>query len=403
MSHAQQEVVALEASLPALRQDYEQKGRTLRDVLPAGVTCGALQDFHDAGLSWFNQRARLIAVGSLTGADKDPTWYTYQAETALNLMDSIPGHFEAVFAAAHLVGLPPEAFRPSPTSFSELQRLVASAYPQSATASRARFAGLGLPTVGFDMQESSKSPASLADLLLVTVNENETRALLKAVEGANGVKPTGVPLGDRVYRDLGVINGTRIFHALSEMGSGGPGASQQTVDKALRDVRPRAVVAVGVAFGVNAKKQVIGDILVSRQLWLYDLQRVGKEIRPRGDKPHGSTRLINFFDGTSQTTWAGARVRSGVLLTGEKLIDNVDYRAQLLQFESEAIGGEMEGAGVYVSSHDHKAEWIVIKAICDWADGNKGRKKQERQQIAAANACAFLIHALQQASLKAIL
>ena len=36
-------------------------------------------------------------------------------------------------------------------------------------------------------------------------------------------------------------------------------------------------------------------------------------------------------------------------MTGEKLVDNVDYRKQLQAFESEAIGGEMEGAGLYVS------------------------------------------------------
>ena len=83
------------------------------------------------------------------------------------------------------------------------------------------------------------------------------------------------------------------------------------------------------------------------------------------------------------TSWRGSPVRSGVILTGGKLLDNIDYREQLLKLEPEAIGGEMEGAGLYVSSHDKKVDWIVVKAICDWADGDKKKNKKARQQKAA--------------------
>jgi nucleoside phosphorylase len=77
-----------------------------------------------------------------------------------------------------------------------------------------------------------------------------------------------------------------------------------------------------------------------------------------------------------------------------------DYRNQRLPFEREALGGEMVGAGLYVSSLEHRVEWIVIKAICDWADGNKSKDKTPRQKKAAKNAAQFLIQALQYATLK---
>jgi nucleoside phosphorylase len=89
-----------------------------------------------------------------------------------------------------------------------------------------------------------------------------------------------------------------------------------------------------------------------------------------------------------------------VILTGGRLIDEIDYRNQLLAFEREAVGGDMEGAGLYVSSHEHKVDWIVIKAICDWADGNKSKNKTTRQKKAAKNAAQFVIQALQYAPLK---
>jgi hypothetical protein len=93
-------------------------------------------------------------------------------------------------------------------------------------------------------------------------------------------------------------------------------------------------------------------------------------------------------------------VRHGLILTGASLIDDIDYRDQLLKLEGEAIGGEMEGAGLYVSSQEHKVDWIVIKAICDWADGRKSYQKEDRQKLAAKNAAEFLVEALKYARLK---
>jgi nucleoside phosphorylase len=247
-------------------------------------------------------------------------------------------------------------------------------------------------------------PKPRPDMVLVTVNKHETRAVFDAFEAATGGAAVAVSLEERVYHDLGTLNGTRVFHAISEMGSGGIGAMQQTVDKAIRALDPGAVIAVGIAFGVDENKQAIGDILLSKQLRLYELQRIGKDskIVLRGSRPDASPRLLSHFGGFSQTKWKGAPVKSGVMLTGEKLVDNVDYRSQLLGFESEAIGGEMEGAGLYVSGYDHKVDWIVLKAICDFADGNKGKEKEERQTLAAKNAAQFLIEALQYSPLKRI-
>ncbi len=195
---------------------------------------------------------------------------------------------------------------------------------------------------------------------------------------------------------------TRVFLALTEMGSGGLGASQQAVQKGIEALRPGAVLLVGIAFGVDEKKRRIGDILISQQLQLYDLQRVGPDyIALRGDKPHASPRLIDYFR-QADLDWdeSKAKVEFGLILSGEKLVDNRDYREQLQRLAPEAIGGEMEGAGLYVACQDAQVDWIVIKAICDWADGHKKRNKAQRQQLAARNAAAFVAHALQQVPLK---
>jgi len=92
-------------------------------------------------------------------------------------------------------------------------------------------------------------------------------------------------------------------------------------------------------------------------------------------------------------------VHIGLLLSGEKLVDNYDFREQLRQLEPEAIGGEMEGAGLYAAAQRKRVDWLVIKAICDWADGEKGYQKQQRQQIAAENAAGFVMYVLKQGGL----
>lgn len=246
-----------------------------------------------------------------------------------------------------------------------------------------------------------------ADVLVVTVTEVESQAVMRIFREATGKDSKLEPIDDRDYFDLGEVKGAHVFMALSEMGSGGVGGSQETVRKGIEALSPSAVIMVGIAFGINEQKQAIGDVLVSEQLMLYELQRIGTDKEghftfvPRGDRPHASPWLINRFQ-AANLSWdeSKARIRFGLILSGDKLVDNIDFSKQLLEFEPKAIGGEMEGAGLYAACQNNKVDWILVKAICDWADGQKAKDKDARQLLAAHNAAAFLLHALQQSPLK---
>ena len=239
---------------------------------------------------------------------------------------------------------------------------------------------------------------STTNVLIVTVTKIESLSVMEIFREATGNEPKPVSREKRTYFDLDVINGVQVFLTQAEMGSGGLDASLLAVYKGIESLSPVAVIMVGIAFGIDAQKQEIGEILVTEQLRPYELQRVGTQngqtnIILRGDKPHASSWLINHFKSFA-LLWKEAKVRFGVVLTGEKLVDNVDFRQQLLAFEPEAIGGEMEGAGLYVACQDKKVDWILIKAICDWADGNKANDKDTRQQVAARNAAKFVLGGL---------
>jgi nucleoside phosphorylase len=252
--------------------------------------------------------------------------------------------------------------------------------------------------------ESQKSSSNANSVLLVTVNTIETKAVLDAVK-KYGMQYGTQHDGNLTYYDLGKLGGVRLFLVRSGMGSVGPDAAAVTISEAIARLKPSAIVATGIAFGVDRRKQEIGEILISEQMSLYEPQRAsttpdGKLQRiPRGDRVHASPRLLNRFkDG--EIHWRnGPKLTFGLILSGDMLVDNLDERNALIQREPEAIGGEMEAAGLYSAAGREKVDWIVVKAICDWADGKKAKNKESNQERAAKNAAEFLLFVIRQGGL----
>ena len=236
-------------------------------------------------------------------------------------------------------------------------------------------------------------------IVLVTVNENETQALLDAFVG-EGKSPAQVTKGGLTYSDLGVHGGCQIVHTVCEMGASGIGASQQRTGDAIVHWQPKAVIALGIAFGLDETKQTIGDVLVSTQIQDYELGRKNEDgtLTPRADKPSSADTLCNRFrqinTGEIRLTKDWPKVRFGLILSGQKLVDNLDYRESLKALFTEAIGGEMEGVGLYVSASKAKVDWIVIKGICDWGHSKNQGNKDTWQKLAAQNAARVLKAAL---------
>lgn len=248
------------------------------------------------------------------------------------------------------------------------------------------------------LSDTMRANPPQADVLIVTVTDIETNAIFEVLQ----LTYERCFIGDKTYYKLGIINGARVFLVQSEMGTSGPGGSLLTISTGLHALSPSAVIMVGVAFGFDQSKQRIGDVLVSLQLRAYEAQRYGSRsdgspfLIPRGDLVPASVRLIDRFRSGCKDWRGRARVIFGLVLSGEKLIDNENFRDSLRIFEPEAIGGEMEGVGLYAVAQRYKIDWILVKAICDWADGNKSQNKLRNQKKAARNAAMLTIHVLQQ-------
>jgi WD40 repeat protein/nucleoside phosphorylase len=244
-------------------------------------------------------------------------------------------------------------------------------------------------------------PQSEAIALLVSVNEHETQAVLSTFL-REGEVPRHVGHGEVTYQDLGVHGEFKVLHAISEMGSLGLGAALLRCRHAIQDLRPVVVIGVGIAFGTNPNEQRYGDVLVSQAIWPYEPQRVNASGPPSPRAGHVSAsdtwlqrlRQMHSLRRRGSTRWPP--VHFGVLASGEKLIDNREFLQALVeQGHSKIIGGEMEGAGIAVAAQDGKVDWIVVKSISDWADGNKSSHTADGKQHAETRQRTAAIHAAQ--------
>lgn len=232
--------------------------------------------------------------------------------------------------------------------------------------------------------------ASGFNFLVVTATDVETSALHDVMSG----EVAKTICGDHTYY-LGRLGHYPIIHVqCSQMGSLNPGGSTLTVNTAINDwPQIKAVVMVGICFGFDESKQQIGDIVVATSIKNYETRRVGeKQEIPRGDSYRADSCLLNAFTSLKQSwNYIGTDDQSknlvfGEYVSGEQLVDNLEARNKLLAETPEAKAGEMEGNGLVASCVNGHKPWILVKAICDYADGNKGKNKKQRQLIAATSA-----------------
>lgn len=242
---------------------------------------------------------------------------------------------------------------------------------------------------------------SLADeinVVLMTATEVERDAVLRLLKPLPPWRKvlTGF-IGPETYY-VGKFGAFKAVVTKCRPGSVDPGAATLAANEARRLWHPRAIIMPGIAFGKDPTKQTMADLLVASQVISYEQQRVGGEIIDRGSIPPSNPTLLNRFE--HPPGWSFARpdgspckLHIGPILSGEKLVDDPEFKASLLHRFPQAIGGEMEGAGLCAAAIRGSVPWILVKAICDWADGKKHGK---HQPLAAAAAVSLVHHVLSQ-------
>jgi nucleoside phosphorylase len=241
------------------------------------------------------------------------------------------------------------------------------------------------------------------DVVIMTVTDVELNAVARLLKPyPRKTKILQVYSEQETYY-LGKFGEYKTVVSKCRMGSTGEGSATLATQQALSLWNPKAIIMVGIAFGKDSTKQKIGDVLVASQIIPYELQRAGKgKITYRSSIPPSNTTLLNRFENIhgwkfTRPDSSQSEIIRGPILSGEKLIDDPVFKAKLFKQYPEAVGGEMEGAGLCAAAGREGIAWILVKSICDWGDGEKNNPdKDKHQQFAAATATSLVHYMLSQ-------
>jgi nucleoside phosphorylase len=237
-------------------------------------------------------------------------------------------------------------------------------------------------------------------VLIMVATPEEKQAVIEAVTGLTGTTPQRHNLGFHTAFELGIVSRARVLLAQTQPGSTNPGGAALTAQSLISQLNPDYLLLTGICFGLREGKQRLGDILVCTQLRITDHKKIveptpGTPVEiPRGERVAPSVTLLDRCQ-NARLTQVGPKIHYGPLLSGNVLLNSPTARRRMIEAEPDAIGGEMEGLGVYAAAAKDKVDWIVVKAICDWGMA----KDDDWHERAARNAADFVLDVLRTGGL----
>jgi|GEM_PF-6624370 nucleoside phosphorylase len=254
-----------------------------------------------------------------------------------------------------------------------------------------------LPETQEITQERLEQIQEEIDVVIITATDTELKAvshLLKPYPESQKVLQVFRNSNQKTYY-LGEFGKFKTVVTMCDIGAK---SATLITEQALNLWKPNVIIMVGIAFGRDQTKQKIADVLVAKEIICYDEVRQEKgETKPLVQSIYqSSSTLIKFFE-TYCNDWkfnspiynSRPTVQFTQIISGNSLVNDQDFRDNLFRQYPYALGGEMEGAGFYYAARENKDKrCILVKSICDWADGTKN----DRHQPLAAAAAASLVH-----------
>ena|GEM_PF-5027692 len=248
--------------------------------------------------------------------------------------------------------------------------------------------------------------------LFITANDNEREAFLSKLENQ-----TTKTFQGGVVCKFGSFGKYEIAHYHSR----NQGVRAETeIKSAIKAVKPRFVILVGIACAGLDINQRIGDVLVSKRIMDYNERKEGcivingekikntilrGEIVPCGDEICGlfHGHLFDWENTDKIKVYFGDVISSGFLLNNSDVKEDV-FGLSYAKSGQRAVGYEMEGSPAFWACHSCGiTELIVIKGISDFGDGTKNEKSEEEQtsdqRFAAENAVSLCHYVFSQSGI----
>lgn len=170
-------------------------------------------------------------------------------------------------------------------------------------------------------------------------------------------------------------------------------ASSAISSKIISKFSPNKIFITGICAGIKKEGINIGDIIVANQCWDYESGKITDDSKGNllfnpdmhciptdqgiissltdfSNNRNYLSSIYNEFDGTKPDTTL--KVHFGSVGSGPYVLSSKQYLTQLISNDRKLLGLDMEGYGIYKAAQFHIGTVpIFIKAISDFADGNK--------------------------------
>ena len=252
--------------------------------------------------------------------------------------------------------------------------------------------------------------SGMTDILITTATETETYMLHKHLTALSNETFCVRIFADDIEYYFAMLGKYCIAHVQSKTGSHSVGGTYYVIGKAIEQLRPKLILSLGIAFGVNPEKQRVGDILLPTQIASSGFGKMTSDGLKIKDPEFLKTDVyffLRFKAFAPKIVASGIDVHDGILVTMDYVVDDHEYKQGILEpFKSfNVVGGEMEALGVYRRTKEKENEGlkcITVKAVCDYAEGKNALSDNPEEnelikdgiQLKAMENVCLLAHAL---------
>lgn len=233
-------------------------------------------------------------------------------------------------------------------------------------------------------------------ILIIAALEKELEPILKSIDSP--LKPRNKEeIGGREYFIYEVSSTlTIICTAFFEMGQVN---SALSVKDAVNHYGVNKVILTGICGGID-REMKYGDIIISDQIVDYELAKIkSDDIQVRWNVYRSDFELVQSMKMFKSDCWSSylkrifpdpeykkPNVYSGIVLSGNKVIANNEEIRRFKKTWAKALAVEMEASGVAAALYQMKdaPSFVMVKAICDFADSEKNDDWQEYAAYASA-------------------
>lgn len=233
-------------------------------------------------------------------------------------------------------------------------------------------------------------------ILIISALDKELKPILEAIDSP--LKPRNIEEIDGRRYFIYEVSTTLTVICTSFWGMGQINAALAVKD-AVSHYGVSKVILTGICGGID-REMNYGNIIISDQIVDYELAKIkSDDVQVRWNVYRSDFELVQSMRMFNSDSWSSylkqmfpdpeykkPNVYSGIVLSGNKVIANNEEIKRFKKMWAKALAVEMEASGIAAALYQMKdaPSFVMVKAICDFADSEKNDDWQEYAAYASA-------------------